>query len=308
MLQFRTYVGILAIILPLLWLGCGGDGELTASGGIGGSGNLDTSVGTVSAVGSITVNGDIDARPDVPTMKLTKVLKEVEMGPMFMDLKGKEEVKGTADIRAEITTRGNTKKELTRNSNGTMKLSLANGEIAKLKIIDTIRTARRLYKGESGDSTQTAKKDAQKSGRPTQFADLSATGIITNGVISNQDLLAQSELMKVTGKGTVDLNTEVIDYMLTIYLARKLERDEDKDLVEMSDTPIPYKVSGTFDKIDQKAALGEVLKAGAVKLLSRELDRHLKDESGEQGEGEKDTSGSSTEELINKGLKSLFGK
>ncbi|MDJ0784764.1 MAG: DUF5666 domain-containing protein [Desulfosarcinaceae bacterium] len=57
MLPFRTLFGILAIVLPLLCLGCGGGGELTASGGIGGSGNLDTSVGTVSAVGSITVNG-----------------------------------------------------------------------------------------------------------------------------------------------------------------------------------------------------------------------------------------------------------
>lgn len=256
--------------------------------------------------GTVTVNGDIDARPNVPTMKLTKILKDVEMGPMFMDLKGKEEVKGKADILVAVTTKGNTKKELTRNANGTLKLALANGEIAKLKIIDTIRVAKRLYEGKSGESSQTAKKDAVKSGRPTQFADLSATGIITNGVITNEDLLAQSELMRVTGKGKINLNTEEIDYLLTIYLARKLERAEDKGLVEMSDTPIPYKVTGTFDKIDQKAALGEVLKAGAVKLLSKELEKRLKDDSGEQGKEGKESS-NSTEELINKGLKSLFG-
>ncbi len=112
--------------------------------------------------------------------------------------------------------------------------------------------------------------------------------------------------MKVTGKGKVNLNTEEINYLLTIYLAKKLERDEEKDLVEMSDTPIPYRVTGTFDKIDQKAALGEVLKAGAVKLLSRELEKQLGGDTDQQGE--KDSSGSSTEELINKGLKSLFGE
>lgn len=255
--------------------------------------------------GTIAVNGDIDARPDTPEMKLTKELKGVELGPMFMDMQGKEEIKGKADIKAAITTRGLTRKELTRNANGTMNLSLTNGEIAKLKIIDTIRVAKQLYEGTSGMSPA-ALQSKTSSGRPTSFADLSASGIITNGVFKNDDLLARSELMKVTGKGTVDLNTERINYLLTIYLAKTLERDDEKDLVEMADTPIPYKVEGTFDKIEQSAALKEVLKAGAIKLLSRELDKQLGGKKSADEE-KKDSSGS-TEELINKGLKSLFGK
>lgn len=255
--------------------------------------------------GTITVTGDIDARPDIPKMKLTKELKGVELGPMFMAMKGKEEVTGKADIKAAITTWGLTRKELTRNANGTMNLSVTNGEIAKLKIIDTIRLAKQLYDVGSGGSAA-ALQNKTPSGRPTSFADLSASGVITNGVFKNDDLMAQSELMKVTGKGTVDLNTEQINYLLIIYLAKTLERDEEKDLVEMADTPIPYKVEGTFDKIEQSAALKEVLKAGAIKLLSRELDKQLGREESTDGE-KKDSSGS-TEELINKGLKSLFGR
>ncbi len=255
--------------------------------------------------GTITVNGDIDARSDIPTMNLTKNLKGVELGPLFMDMKGKEEVKGSADIKAEITTTGLTQKELTRNANGTMNLSLANGEIAKLKIIDTIRVAKMLIEGGSDKSSATTSKKKGQSGQPTSFANLTASGVITNGVFKNDDLQAQSELMEVTGKGTVNLNTEQIDYLLTIYLAKTLERDEDKDLVEMGDTPIPYKVSGTFDKIEQSAALKEILKAGAVKLLSKELEKQLGGEKSEDGK-DKDSSGG-TEDLINKGLKSLFG-
>lgn len=256
--------------------------------------------------GTVTVNGDIDARQDIPKMKLTKVLQSVEMGPLFMDMKGKEEVKGTADINVEVTTHGLTKKQLTYNSNGTMKLSLQDGEIAKLKIIDTIRFAKQLYEG--GAVGQPSAKEKQPSGRPTSFANLSASGTITKGVFRNNDLLAESELMRVTGKGTVNLNTEEIDYLLTIYLAKSLERDEEKDLVEMADTPIPYKVTGTFDKIDQQAALGEILKAGAVKLLSKELEKQLGgDQEKSSEDGKKDATGGA-EELINKGLKSLFGK
>lgn len=255
--------------------------------------------------GTVTVNGDIDARPDIPTMKLTKAVRGVELGPLFMDMKGKEEIKGKADIKAVITTRGLTQKELIRNANGTMNLSLANGEIARLKIIDTIRMAKQLYEGVSGKSAATSAQNKTQSGRSTSFADLSASGIITNGIFKNDDLVAQSELMKVTGKGTLDLNTDQINYLLTIYLAKTLERDEEKDLVEMADTPIPYKVEGTFDNIKQSAVLKEVLKAGAIKLLSKELDKQLGGDESKDG-AKKGESGS-TEELINKGLKSLFG-
>ncbi|GAB4345329.1 MAG: hypothetical protein Kow0089_22390 [Desulfobulbaceae bacterium] len=250
--------------------------------------------------GKITVTGEIDASSDPVTMRLTKVLENVETGPLFIDLTGKEEVKGTADIRAEITTAGTTKKTLTRNLNGTVALKLVNGEIAKLRIIDTIRLAKRLYEAGKGEA-QAAATGSSSSGRPTAFADLSATGTITGGVIRNDDLKAASELMRVTGKGTVDLNTERIDYLLTVYLAKSMERDEEKDLVEMADTPIPYRVTGTFDKIEQSAALKEILKAGAVKLLSKELEKQL----GGGKEGEDSSSG--TGELINKGLKKLFG-
>jgi len=65
-------------------------------------------------------------------------------------------------------------------------------------------------------------------------------------------------------------------------------------------------VTGTFDEIEQSAALKEILKAGAIKFLSKELDKQLGADDAKEGE-KKDSSGS-TEELINKGLESLFGK
>lgn len=263
--------------------------------------------------GSLKVTGNIDARPNIPQMELSKVLNGVQLGPMFVDLTGKEEVKGKADIRADITTKGNTKKELTRNTNGTMTLSLADGEIAKLKIIDTIRTAKALLGSTKSENKQPAAEEkkpttqpAKDGGRPTTFASLKATGVITNGVFKNDDLLAESELMKVTGKGTVDLNTEKIDYLLTIYLAKYLERDQETGLVDLADTPIPYRVKGTFARIEQSAAVEEIIKSEAKKVLIKELEKQLGGDKTKDG-AQKDSSGG-TEDLINKGLKSLFGK
>ena len=267
--------------------------------------------------GNITVTADIDARPDTPVLHVINDLKSVELGPMFIDMTGKEEIKGRADIHADITSKGSTRNELNRNANGTMGLSLADGEIAKLKIIDTIRTAKALLGSKKKEEQQDAgSKDPSSekqptrqkvdSGRSTTFANLTATGVITNGVFKNDDLHAESELMKVEGKGTVDIVNEQIDYLLTIYLAKSIDRNEETGLVDLADTPIPYRVKGSFDKIAQSAALEELIKSEAKKVLIKELEKQFGGDETKEGDPKKESS-DSTKDLLNKGLKSLFG-
>ncbi|MDD3619109.1 MAG: AsmA family protein, partial [Desulfobulbaceae bacterium] len=256
--------------------------------------------------GTINVSADLDSRPAVPTARVAKTLKGVQLGPMLRDITGKEEVKGRADITADITTRGLTRQELTRNANGTMNLALADGEIAKLKIIDTIRTARTLIGSKDIGAVLQQQAAPQTSGRPTSFAALTGSGVITNGVFHNNDLVAESELMKATGKGTVDLVNERIDYLLTIYLAKAIDRDQETGLVDLADTPIPYRVKGTFDNIEQTAVLEEIVKTGAKKALLRELEKQLGGDKPEEGAKKEPTD--PARDLINRGLKGIFGK
>jgi len=256
--------------------------------------------------GTINVSADLDSRPAVPTVRVAKNLQGVQLGPMLRDMTGKEEIKGRADITADITTRGLTRQELTRNANGTMNLALADGEIAKLKIIDTIRTARTLIGSKDIGAVLQQQAAPQTSGRPTSFAALTGSGVITNGVFHNNDLVAESELMKATGKGTVDLVNERIDYLLTIYLAKAIDRDQETGLVDLADTPIPYRVKGTFDNIEQTAVLEEIVKTGAKKALLRELEKQLGGDKPEEGAKKEPTD--PARDLINRGLKGIFGK
>ncbi|NOQ45358.1 MAG: AsmA family protein [Desulfobulbaceae bacterium] len=244
--------------------------------------------------GTLTVTGEIDARKDVPEMQLKKVLHGVQLGPMFVDMSGKEEFSGRADIQADVFTRGMNKDELTRNSNGKVKLSVADGRIARLKILHTIRLAKALLDKKVMAPELTA--------QPTGFATLTASGILTNGVFKNDDLLAESDLMKVTGKGSVDLVNEQINYLLTVYLTDRIERDQETGLVELGNTPIPYRIKGSFTELEQSAAVQELVKAKAKELLLDELQKHL--DTGADKEGTPETDAGS---LIKKGLKGLFG-
>ncbi len=252
--------------------------------------------------GTLTVTGEIDARKDVPEMRLTKVLEGVQLGPLSVDMTGKEELSGKADIQVDVVTRGIDKPELTRNSNGKVKLSVADGQIAKLKILQTIRQAKALL-----DKEPIAPESATQ---PTGFAALTASGTLTNGVFKNDDLLAESDLMKVTGKGTVDLVQEQIDYLLTVYLTDQIQRNEETGLVNLGfDVEVRW---GRYERDNdheiyktrknKKTGEEELVKAKAQEVILDELQKHLDPGSDEEKKPATDAGS-----LINKGLKGLFG-
>ena len=278
-----------------------------------GSGDLLTIAPLTAGLygGSATLQGEIDARQDLPRIRLTESVKGIDLGPLLRDLTGKEDVTGRADSSGEVTSQGRSKNELTRNSNGTLKLAVADGEIAKLQILDTIRAANTLFGAASGKSSGTAATPATKqtaageqgAGRPTSFTRLTASGVLQNGVLRNDDLLGESELMRVTGKGSVDLVNEQLDYLLTVILTKALDRTGQTGLANLTETPIPYRVRGSFDRIEQSAALEEIVKAGAQQMLMKEVEKRL---GGDKPAGTQQ--GSDTQDLLNKGLKSLFGK
>ena len=244
--------------------------------------------------GSLTVTGVIDVRPEIPAMRLKKTLHKVQLGPMCMDMLGREEFSGQADINVEVATKGLDKEALIKNSNGTLKLSLTDGHIAKLQILQTIRIAKALLDKKIPAPVATT--------QPTGFATLTASGTLTNGVFVNNDLLAESDLMKVTGKGKVDLVTEQVDYLLTVYLTDRIERDQDTGLVALGNMSIPYHVKGNFAELQQSASIGELAKAKAEEVLLESLEKQF-----DSGGDEKEKPALDTGSLINQGLKGLFG-
>lgn len=244
--------------------------------------------------GNITVTGEIDTRQDVPQMRLKKILQNVQLGPMFIDTTGREELSGKADMEVVVVTSGINKSTLVRNANGTLQLSLANGRIARLQILQTIRLAKALLDNKASVDNAPS--------QPTGFASLTANGILKNGVLRSDDLAAESDLMKVTGKGSIDLVKEQVDYLLTIYLTDRIEREEETGLVNLGNTPIPYRIKGNFTELQQSAAMEELVKSKAKELLLDTLEKQFG-----TGADDKEKPATDAGTLLNEGLKSLFG-
>ncbi len=246
--------------------------------------------------GTISAEATLDVRGNTPRMVLRKELDHVHVAPLLRDMTGKEEISGIAVLSVQLTSSGNSREAILRHANGKLQLALQDGEIKRLRILKVIRQAKALYKGE-----QVVHASADE---PTAFAHISASGLIKEGIFYNDDLKANSDLMKVTGKGEVDFADEQVDYLLNIYLTRGLDRGEGSGKAEYSRNPVPYRIKGKFSELKEGADVAGLLQAQAQSLLMKELQKQLNkgDEGKKQGE-KKDPA----QQLLEQGLKSLFG-
>ena len=211
--------------------------------------------------------GDItlDARNKVPAIALNETLSGVQAGPLLMDLQGKEALTGTANVKAKLSARGSTPEAIKKTLNGDLGFEFLNGAVKGVNIGKMIRDARATLKGGSSGGDEPAQTD---------FAQITGTAKVTNGVISNQDLSAKSPLLRIAGKGKASLPSETIDYKVTATVVATSKGQGGKGLDDLAGVPIPVHVTGTFAEpkygLDM-AGLGEALaKSKAKDLLDAE--------------------------------------
>ncbi|MFT5447405.1 MAG: AsmA protein [Gammaproteobacteria bacterium] len=207
--------------------------------------------------------GDItlDARKKVPAIALNETLSGVQAGPLLMDLQGKEPLTGTANVKAKLNARGSTPEAIKKTLSGNLGFEFLNGAIKGVNIGKMIRDARGALKGGSSNADEPAQTD---------FAQITGTAKVTNGVISNQDLRAKSPLLRIAGKGKASLPGETIDYKVTATVVATSKGQGGKGLGDLAGVPIPVHVTGTFT--DPKygldmAGLGEALAKSKAKEL-----------------------------------------
>ncbi|MEQ8206724.1 MAG: AsmA family protein [Woeseia sp.] len=188
-----------------------------------------------------TYSGDvrIDASGETPALSLNEQLTGVSLTPLAQAMFERDNITGSIAGRFVLTARGKTLSAMRQNLNGTMSFELADGAWQGVDMWQQLRTARALYKREEPPPAKTPVQ--------TEFSSVKATGTVTDGVFSNDDLLAEMPFLQLTGNGVVNLVAGEIDYALQ---ARVLERPEfvrgatDAELSEFTEALIPVRVRG----------------------------------------------------------------
>lgn len=208
--------------------------------------------------GTFSGNLALDASGKTPKLATRQKLDGVQVGALLADVAGQDTLQGRGEFEADLRLVGMSEAEIRRSLNGTSRFAFRDGALKGVNIAQIIRDASGAL-GLGGDRLDT--------GTPgqTDFSELSGSVRITNGVVKNDDLAAKSPLLRIEGKGEVDLPRDTIDYVVVTKLVGSLEGQGGKGHSELGGIPIPVRITGPLTapkyQPDLEAALSAKAKA-----------------------------------------------
>lgn len=198
-----------------------------------------------------------------PQIRTHGSLAAINAGPMLKDLLGDDTVSGLTNLRFDLNGQGKTVGDLRKSLGGTLTASAENGAVKGFNLAEKIRTAKARLRGES--------LQAQAS-EQTDFATLTASAVISGGVLKSEDLSAKNPLIRLTGAGSVDLFQETLDYTARPTIVETTKGQGGKDLDDLRGLTIPIRITGSWSDPKVKLGLEDALKDKAKARLKAEED------------------------------------
>lgn len=224
--------------------------------------------------GNADATTNLDVSSNTPRYQFTLNANKIQAEPFINDLMDKDFITGTANLSANLTTNGTTVNTLINRLDGNSKFNFSNGVIKGINVEYQLAKAKALLKKQS--------PPAEPASKNTPFGSATGTININNGVANNNDLLITNQAFTGKGKGTVNLNSQNIDYLLNL--------TTDK-VPELKDYRIPIQIKGaltspsiSLDTNDilqqivnqQKKVLVQKAKQDAKKQVNKEVSKYLK--------------------------------
>lgn len=230
-------------------------------------------------------SGDIgiDATTDVARVTLDEHISGVNFAPLFKDFFETERVSGKGNANFKLAGSGKNTDDIMKTLGGTLDFKVLDGALEGADLWYEIRRARALLKQQAVP---------ERSGPVrTPFTALTGTGVMKNGVLSNNDLNVAMQYLKVTGQGTVDMPASTLDYRL-VAAVLKIPREgaDTAQMQDMVDAQIPVKITGALS--DPK--------------VRPDLEGYLKNEVKQRVDKEKDKLEEKVKDKLNDKLKDLF--
>ncbi|MBZ2168901.1 AsmA family protein [Marinobacter sp. F4216] len=251
--------------------------------------------------GSFGANVTLDARNDAPDWKVSANVTNVQTLTLLTDLAEVDMLAGGANLKVNVTTKGNRTTVLRDNAKGEIGFNLAEGEFRRMNLTrmacQGIALANQESLGNSGWGTT------------TPFNDMRGTLKIDGSTLENTDLVAALAGMTLEGDGTVNLEQKNLDYEAGLRITGEIHRDEAcrvSDVVQNVVIPVECRGSLTddpaklcsFDGSRFRDTLKDMAANAAKAKAEEELDRA-------QEKAEKKIQEKLEEELGDK-LKGLF--
>ncbi len=183
-----------------------------------------------------------------PTIQKRFRLEGLQALPFFTDAAKFERLEGTVNAEFALSTRGQTQRQLVENLSGDGRATFVDGAIVGVNVAAMVRNV-------AGAFLDTTAAEARK----TDFAELSGSFKIQNGLLRNDDLTLRAPTLRIAGAGTLDLPQRRVDYRLEPTAAATLEGQGSEQ--EVAGLLVPVVVSGPWHELSYTPDLSGVIES-----------------------------------------------
>ncbi|MFL6111970.1 MAG: AsmA-like C-terminal region-containing protein, partial [Catenulispora sp.] len=200
-------------------------------------GKLDATVGETALFdGTVSARVGADARSEPPSVALDLRANQVQAEPVLSRFAHFDRLTGIARAAISVHGTGASRQALMSSLDGQGTATFNNGAIKGVNLGALVQSV-----------TGAAPGAAQGEGQQTAFAELASSFHVNRGVATTDDLHLQAPLLRLTGKGRVDLGQRTVDMRLEPRLAATLQGQGGKSNV--AGIGVPILVGGTFDQL-----------------------------------------------------------
>ncbi len=236
--------------------------------------NLKASKGLINAQqsakgfykGAYSGNLSFDMRNAKTLLALDEKITHVNVESLLKDSKSKFQMTGLVDGSWQLKGQGQTIDELKSSVTGDIHFLFKDTEIKGFNLQAMLDRAH-----VSSDAIDAPQVNHDL----TRFSSLSGNSVLAKGIIHTNDLVATTATLHINGKGSVDLNTEQLDYKLQAQLIKAAATPSSAE--QLYDTPISMAVTGSLSQpnyaLDVSALLTEKNKAKIAAFVDKNKEK-----------------------------------
>jgi AsmA protein len=257
--------------------------------------------------GSISNNITLDARKAPLKLQISNNISKLSIGPVLTDFAQSDALTGSLSSSSNLTATGQSIHSIVNSLNGTVQLALSDGVIkgidAAQQMCETVNKISSL--GGVVKTTQSVDKS-------TAFATIKGLLNFKNGVISNNDFKADLDALNATGKGSINLAAQSLDYRVGLTIQENLFKKSCSVNNKIQNIEWPVNCRGNFSDDPLKmckpdlSVVEDILKNALKAELEKKLGASIKQKQEELKQELKNKVEEKAKDKLKDALKGLF--
>lgn len=146
----------------------------------------------------------VDAKGDEPQFHQSLEISGVKAQPFLAELAGVKKIAGTGAIQFDISSHGDTPRDIVKHLDGKGEISIADGTLAGADLAAVANLLQTVLSGEIPDAA--VGQSAQ-----TPFRSLSASFVVEDGVLHSRDMRLLNPAVEIHGAGDIDFPAQRLD-------------------------------------------------------------------------------------------------